>query len=479
MYEKRKRIEQVLTLCLDVVMVFISLAAAYFLRYRIFFGITEIFDQDWVLYTVLVTYVAVALVRNWYRDMFKRGVWSELGSVLYQEAVFSTVFLLYMFLMHASADFSRLVFGFFIIINTILVLLARTMFKSYMLGIYKTGRYSNRMLVVVPSDNAAEVVARIKDFNEWNRKMVGIVFSDDTHVGYVEKKHYEAVDGIPVVARGSDFIGYVTKNDIDEVFIYDRELENTDTLVEWVSTLETMGIIVNICISEFDIIDSGKKTLNRVGKYATVEYARNIFSFRQSVAKRALDIAGAMCGLLFTALVFPFIAIAIKIDSKGPVIFKQDRVGRNGRIFKFYKFRSMVNDAEAKKKELMEKNEMEGLMFKMEDDPRITKVGRFLRKTSLDEFPQFMNVLKGDMSLVGTRPPTLKEYEQYSAKQKCRLCMTPGITGMWQVSGRSEIKDFDEVVRLDMEYIDDWTIWKDLKILIMTVFVVLFGKGAK
>lgn len=479
MYEKRKRIEQVLTLCLDVIMVFISLACAYFLRYRIFFGRFNIFDQDWVLYTVLVTYIAVALVRNWYRDMFKRGVWSELGSVLYQEAVFSAVFLLYMFLMHTSTDFSRLVFGFFIIINTILVLLARTMFKSYMLGIYKTGRYSNRMLVVVPSDNAAEVVARIKDFNEWNRKMVGIVFSDDTHVGYVEKKHYEAVDGIPVVARGSDFIGYVTKNDIDEVFIYDRELENTDTLVEWVSTLETMGIIVNICISEFDIIDSGKKTLNRVGKYATVEYARNIFSFRQSVAKRALDIAGAMCGLLFTALIFPFIAIAIKIDSKGPVIFKQDRVGRNGRIFKFYKFRSMVNDAEAKKKELMEKNEMEGLMFKMEDDPRITKVGRFLRKTSLDEFPQFMNVLKGDMSLVGTRPPTLKEYEQYSAKQKCRLCMTPGITGMWQVSGRSEIKDFDEVVRLDMEYIDDWTIWKDLKILFMTVFVVLFGKGAK
>ena len=118
-------------------------------------------------------------------------------------------------------------------------------------------------------------------------------------------------------------------------------------------------------------------------------------------------------------------------------------------------------------------------MFKMQEDPRITKVGKFLRKTSLDEFPQFFNVLKGDMSLVGTRPPTVQEYEQYSPKHKCRLCMTPGITGMWQVSGRSEITDFEEVIKLDMEYIDDWSIWKDIKILFLTVFAVIFKKGAK
>ena len=139
----------------------------------------------------------------------------------------------------------------------------------------------------------------------------------------------------------------------------------------------------------------------------------------------------------------------------------------------------MYQDAEARKKELMEKNEVHGLMFKIEEDPRITRVGKFIRKTSIDEMPQFWNVLKGDMSLVGTRPPTVDEFEQYEAKHKCRLSMTPGLTGLWQISGRSDIKDFDEVVRLDMQYIDNWTILKDIEILILTVFVVLTKKGSR
>ena len=139
----------------------------------------------------------------------------------------------------------------------------------------------------------------------------------------------------------------------------------------------------------------------------------------------------------------------------------------------------MYRDAEQRKKELMAQNEVKGLMFKMEHDPRITRVGRFIRKTSIDELPQFWNVLKGDMSLVGTRPPTVDEFEQYEAKHKCRLSMTPGLTGMWQISGRSDIKDFDEVVRLDMEYIDNWNILKDIKILFKTVAVVFFGKGSR
>ena len=139
----------------------------------------------------------------------------------------------------------------------------------------------------------------------------------------------------------------------------------------------------------------------------------------------------------------------------------------------------MYQDAEQRKKELMERNDMKGLMFKMADDPRITRVGHFIRKTSLDELPQFINILKGDMSLVGTRPPTVDEYRQYEAKHKCRLSMTPGLTGMWQVSGRSDITDFDEVVRLDMEYIDNWKLSKDIKILLKTVKVVLLGRGSR
>ena len=151
----------------------------------------------------------------------------------------------------------------------------------------------------------------------------------------------------------------------------------------------------------------------------------------------------------------------------------------NGRYFYIYKFRSMYKDAEERKKALMEKNEMKGLMFKMTDDPRITKVGKFIRKTSIDELPQFFNVLIGDMSLVGTRPPTVDEFKQYESYHKRRLSMKPGITGMWQVSGRSDIEDFEEVVKLDLQYIDNWSIGLDIKILFKTVGAVFKRGGAR
>ena len=180
-----------------------------------------------------------------------------------------------------------------------------------------------------------------------------------------------------------------------------------------------------------------------------------------------------------TGIISIFLVPAIKLESPGPVVFKQTRVGRNGRRFSIYKFRSMYIDAEERKKELMKHNEMNGLMFKMKDDPRITKVGKFIRKTSLDEFPQFFNVLKGDMSLVGTRPPTIDEFLQYDEHHKRRLSLKPGITGMWQGSGRRDIQDFEEVVKLDVEYIDNWSIRLDIKILIQTVISVLKHEGAE
>lgn len=201
-----------------------------------------------------------------------------------------------------------------------------------------------------------------------------------------------------------------------------------------------------------------------------------------------MDVWGGIVGLLFTGIATLFLAPAIYIASPGPIFFSQVRIGKNGRKFKIYKFRSMYMDAEERKKELLDKNEMQGLMFKMDADPRIigsgpdgTKkgLGWFIRKTSLDEFPQFWNVLKGDMSLVGTRPPTVDEWNQYDYHHRARMAIKPGITGMWQVSGRSDITDFEEVVRLDREYIEKWNLGLDIKILFKTVMVVFKGSGSK
>lgn len=221
------------------------------------------------------------------------------------------------------------------------------------------------------------------------------------------------------------------------------------------------------------------KTTENFAGFTVLSYEANNFDYRRLFVKRIMDICGAVIGLAITLLLTPFIALAIKLNSKGPIFFAQTRVGKNGRYFKLYKFRSMYMDAETKKEELMAQNEMDGPMFKVEHDPRITKTGAFLRKTSLDELPQFYNILIGNMSLVGTRPPTVDEFNQYDLYYRRRLSIKPGLTGLWQVSGRSNITDFKEVVKLDLEYIDNWSLTSDIRILLMTVWVVVMKKGAR
>ena len=191
-----------------------------------------------------------------------------------------------------------------------------------------------------------------------------------------------------------------------------------------------------------------------------------------------MDIIGAIVGLVLAFIAFIIFAPVIKLQSPGPVFFTQTRIGKNGRRFKFYKFRTMYLDAEERKKELLEKNEMQGNMFKLENDPRVIPIGHFLRKYSIDELPQFWNVLIGEMSLVGTRPPLEDEYEKYALHHKARLSIKPGLTGMWQVSGRSDITDFEEVVRLDKEYIENFSLALDLEIILKTFKVVLGREGS-
>ena len=250
-------------------------------------------------------------------------------------------------------------------------------------------------------------------------------------------------------------------------------------LKEMIQNFREMGISVKMNIDLFDMAINTEKYIDKVGEYNTVCFAPKITPLHMVFLKRFTDIVGAVLGLIITALAMVILGPLIKLESPGPLFFSQKRVGRNGRIFKIYKFRSMYADAEERKKNLMEKNEMKGLMFKMKHDPRITKIGKFIRKTSIDELPQFWNVLKGDMSLVGTRPPTIDEFEQYKGYHKQRLSMTPGLTGVWQVSGRNDIKDFEEIVAMDVDYINNWSLKRDIEIILQTIRVVLTSSGAR
>lgn len=263
----------------------------------------------------------------------------------------------------------------------------------------------------------------------------------------------------------------------EALFSIPTELALPDKMIK---NFGIMGITVHIKLARV-ADDSSNQIVEKLEGYTVLSTSINMVSAGQLIFKRTMDICGGLVGMLLTGIIFIFVAPIIYIKSPGPIFFKQVRIGKNGKKFNIYKFRSMYMDAEERKKELMAQNDIkDGMMFKMDNDPRIIKgIGNFIRDYSLDEFPQFWNVLIGDMSLVGTRPPTVDEWEKYEMHHRSRLAFKPGLTGMWQVSGRSNITDFEEVVRLDTEYIKKWSPGLDIMILFKTVAVVLGKVGSK
>ena len=295
---------------------------------------------------------------------------------------------------------------------------------------------------------------------------------------------------IPIKILNDETIREISHDWVDEAFIL--QPNNILFPTKLADELITMGITVNYTMAA---ITNGKwehTEMAKLGAYNVVTNGVHFVSPGQVIVKRIMDICGGIIGCLITGILCLFIGPAIYLADPGPIFFSQVRIGENGKHFKVYKFRSMYMDAEERKAELQSKNRIkDGMMFKMDDDPRIIGshikksngkpggIGNFIRNTSLDEFPQFYNVLVGQMSLVGWRPCTIEEWEKYELKHRIRASMKPGITGMWQVSGRSTITDFDEVVRLDREYIENWSLALDVKILLKTIGVVLSRKGAE
>lgn len=266
---------------------------------------------------------------------------------------------------------------------------------------------------------------------------------------------------------------------VDQVYFMHRKNDSID-IQPYIDICMQMGVTVRIIMNSYRA-EGAQSYVSSVGTYPVVTYHRVSLNASSRALKRVIDIIGSLVGIILSSPIMLITALAILIESKGKgnIIFKQERVGLNGRHFFMYKFRSMCVNAEQMKAQLMKDNQMNSnLMFKMENDPRITKVGRIIRKTSIDELPQFFNVLKGDMSLVGTRPPTLDEVNHYERNHWRRMSIKPGITGMWQVSGRSAITDFDEIVELDTEYIDKWDVLLDFQIIFKTALQVVVHKGA-
>ncbi|MDD5072662.1 MAG: sugar transferase [Candidatus Omnitrophica bacterium] len=331
--------------------------------------------------------------------------------------------------------------------------------------------YNFRHILVVGTGRRAQNFLNLaKTHAEWGLKIIGLVDEDETKTG-------ETIDGFKVIGTFKDVPDIIHGNPIDEIiFVVPRA---TIIKIEPLMQLcELEGITVSVATDYFELklAKARQSDIHGFPMQTFESVPKDVWGM---FLKRLFDITASGASLLLLSPVFAAVAIAVKATSPGPVLFKQERVSVNGRKFKLLKFRTMAADAESKLEELRDKNEMTGPVFKIKNDPRITKIGKFLRKYSLDELPQFWNVLTGDMSIVGPRPPLPSEVNEYDPWQRRRLSMRPGLTCIWQVSGRSRITDFNEWAKLDLEYIDNWSIWLDMAIFIKTIPVVLLAKGAK
>jgi exopolysaccharide biosynthesis polyprenyl glycosylphosphotransferase len=331
----------------------------------------------------------------------------------------------------------------------------------------RRGRNTRSFAVVGSGEMAEAVVQVIAAHREW-----GYSFE-----GYVLENGEAAPPGVKVLGRLSEMGHLLETHVLDEV-IFGVPRERLDGIEEAVSLCEEQGIGVRLLLHSFLANRRSRMSVEELEGIPMLAFSRTPSDAAPLVAKRIFDVVVSASVLLLCAPLFAGLAIAIRLDSPGPVFFRQRRVGLNGREFWLYKFRSMCHDAESKLPHVSHRNEMDGPVFKMRQDPRVTRVGGFLRKASLDEFPQFWNVLKGEMSVLGPRPPIRSEVKLYQRWQRRRLSVKPGITCTWQVSGRNEI-DFAQWMELDLHYIDNWSLWHDLKIVLRTIPAVILGKGAR
>lgn len=481
MYRKKGRgwTKHVDFMLLDVLCLQLAFIVSYIFR----FGADNPYtDNDYRTLAIAFLFIDffVEIVSDSFKNVLKRGYFDEFIATCKHVVLVELVATFYLFTTQMGSVYSRISYYIMVPVYIVITYTARLLWKK-VLQKQEFNSEKKSLLIIAPEMILRETLQAVSQ-NQLGYSKIMAVSLDTDLKGKV-------ICGIPVVADKKNVIEFTCGEWVDEVFIPPcGESEYPDNLVE---AFMEMGITVHTGITRAGSLPASRQQVEKIGAYTVITTSMNYADSSKLLVKRLMDIAGGVAGCLITLVITIIFGPLIYISSPGPIFFAQERIGRNGRKFKMYKFRSMYMDAEERKKELMAQNKIsDGLMFKMDFDPRIignkilpdgrkkTGIGQFIRKTSLDEFPQFFNIFKGDMSLVGTRPPTLDEWEQYEPHHRARMAFRPGLTGMWQVSGRSNITDFEEVVKLDTKYINEWSLRLDVKILFQTVLSVFKSDGA-
>lgn len=411
------------------------------------------------IWSILLLYLEL------YQSRRTTPLWDEIFAVF--KVVFLGCLLLYAALFALRAQHvSRLFVAMFGLVNLLLMLAFRILTRTAV-RYFRRRNYNPRdLLLVGTGEKAKELISVIETHRGWGLNLVGIV-GDIVASG--------RMCGYKILGNIEDVPRLIHEHPIDEV-IFCLPKSRLDKMEDLFLLLEDEGVSARIVMNFFPHVTArvSFEELSGIPFLTFSTIPTNAFLLG---IKRGIDIALSLILLVVLSPLLLFVALMVRISSPGPILFRQTRSGLHGRKFAMYKFRSMCQDAEEMKIGLLDKNEMDGPVFKLRNDPRITRIGKLIRMTSIDELPQLWNVLKGDMSIVGPRPPLPSEVEHYERWQRRRLSMKPGLTCLWQINGRNKL-GFKDWMRLDLQYIDNWSLILDLKILLRTIPVVLLGKGA-
>lgn len=458
----------ILLLISDAVLIDISFILGHYLKHGFSLSPYALIEQNSrLLVFATLTLIAVFNAFSLYAKNNRKSEVDEIGKII-GALTAGMLFFEFMTIFYRDLIFKRLIIFWAWFISCILIGLVRVGSIMVQKKLYKIGFGASNILIVGSGELSQTIQKKILDNPQMGMRIKGIISNRLDEIG-------REINGIKIMGGINDIKRIIRTQNISKIIFAIPEADSSvmmkvieDCELEKVKFLFTPKIL-DIVASRINTDEISGFPLIAVNEIQL--YGINAF------VKRASDLILGCLILIFLLPLFLFISILIKIDSKGPVLFWQHRVGKNEKIFKMHKFRSMFLGAQDSVYSLIDKNEADGLIFKIKNDPRITRVGKILRRLSLDELPQIINVLKGEMSLVGPRPPLPGEVEKYSEWHRKRLRILPGITGLWQVSGRSELP-FEDMVKLDVLYIENWSLWLDLKILLKTIPVVLTAKGA-